>query len=136
MHDIKNKAELFRPVCRYVFINPFVQVGFAVPYDFAQFDKRQSVTICHTPNGKRVDFYADINGGVPRSHQPRRCDIAYFFDRICFLHIFFSRTERRKALKKRIFFLCQFKRFENALRKFCRCSKACLLNQNRSPKSI
>lgn len=62
MYDIKNKAGLFRSFSRYVFINPFVQVGFAVSYDFAQLDKRQSVTICHAPNGKRVDFYAGING--------------------------------------------------------------------------
>lgn len=106
----KNKAGLFRPVCRYVFINPFVQVGFSVSYDFAQFDERQSVTICHTPNGKRVDFYADINGGVPRSHQSRRRNIAYFFDRSCFLHIFFSRTERRKAVKKHIFSFCSIQK--------------------------
>lgn len=101
----KNKAGLFRPVCRYVFINPFVQVGFSVSYDFSQFYERQSVTICHTPNGKCIDFYADINGGVPRSHQSRRRNIAYFFDRSCFLHIFFSRTERRKAVKKTHFLL-------------------------------
>ena len=81
---LKNKkllkqGGLLRPVCWYVFVDPFVQIGFAVSDDFSQFDKRQAVFVRHTPDGKRVDFHADINGGVPRCHQSGGGYVAGFF---------------------------------------------------------
>ena len=48
--------------------NPDIQIGFAVSDDFSQFDKRQAVSVRHSPDGKRVDFHADVNGGVSRCH--------------------------------------------------------------------
>ena len=97
-----NKGGLFRPVCWYVFVDPFVQVGFAVSDDFAQFNERQAVSVRHTPDGKRVDLDADIDGGVARCHQAGRRDIADFFDRSSFSHIFSPERKGEKRQKKRI----------------------------------
>lgn len=68
-------------------------------------DFRYRMTLPSLTNGKRVDFYADINGGVPRSHQSRWRNIAYFFDRSCFLHIFFLPNRKEKSGKKTHFLL-------------------------------
>ena len=57
----------------------FLLLKMGAVYDFSQFDKRQAVFVRHTPDGKRVDFHADINGGVPRCHQSGGGYVAGFF---------------------------------------------------------